>query len=151
ALFCVPGQASQAREASKAMLAVIGADGNLSVYDANGKNPFSVTKDATPGTKLYQWPTWSTDGRLAFFGASGDKSDPYSLRVFVQDQVTAGGTYQAVYSSPDEIFTYAYWSPGDCLKGKCRDLALLFTPASGDGLALRMIRDENGKFSNKEV
>lgn len=151
ALFGLPRQASQAQETSKAMLAVIGVDGNLSVYDANARHPFPVTRDAQPGKILYQWPTWSTDGRLAFFGASADAQDPYSLRVFVQDQVKPGGTYRTAYSSLDEVFTYAYWSPGDCLKGNCRDLALLYTPPAGDGLGLRLIRDENGTFTHKQV
>src|SRR5438034_8099799 len=90
-LFALSAQVSISAQESRAMLAVIGSDGNLSIFDANGKNPFPVTTDAKPGTKLYHWPTWSTDGRLAFFGASNDRQDPYSLRVFVQDQVKKGG------------------------------------------------------------
>ncbi len=148
ALIFLPIGASA--QESRGMLAVVGSDGNLSVYDANGKNPFSITTDAKAGAKLYHWPTWSTDGRLAFFGASNDRSDPYSLRVFIQDQVKAGGTFKTAYTSLDDVFTYAYWSPGDCLKGSCRELALLLTPVQGT-LALRLIRDENGSFTDKEI
>jgi Tol biopolymer transport system component len=134
------------------MLGVIDADGNLSIYDANGKNPFVVTKDAKAGVKTYAWPTWSTDGRLAFFGSSQDPQDPFSLKVFVLDKVTSGATPKTAYTSTDEVYTYSYWSPGDCPVGNCRDLALLFTPPTQDGnLALRLIRDKNGAFSNKVV
>ncbi len=132
------------------MLAVVGSDGNLTIYDSNGQNPFPVTRDAQPGQKVYHWPTWSTDGRLAFFGASVEKSDPYSLRVFVLDQVKSGGVFKTAYTSLDEVFTYAYWSPGDCLQGNCRQLALLLTP-SASTLALRLIQDNNGSFTDKEV
>jgi TolB protein len=142
---------ANAQETPGYMLAVVGNDGNLSVFDANGANPFTVTTDAKEGVRLYQWPTWSTDGRLAFFGRSQDKADPYGLRVFVQDVVKPGGAVKVAYSSPDDVFTYAYWSPGNCLKGNCRDLALLFTPISGDGLALRMIRDNDGNFTHTQV
>jgi TolB protein len=132
------------------MLAVISSDGNLSIYDSNGNNPFRVTTDGTPDTKQYYWPTWSTDGRLAFFGKNGDRADFYSLRVFVMDKVQWGAAFKTAYTSSDEIFTYAYWSPGDCLQGNCRELALLLTPAGGS-LALRLIQDNNGNFTDKEV
>src|SRR5260370_2493672 len=154
-LFVVLGalglpQISRAQES--AMLAVIGTDGNLSVYDANGKNPFAITKDAKTDVLLYQWPTWSTDGRLAFFGSSTDLKHPYSLGVFVVDKVQSGAAFKTAFTSPDDIFTYAYWSPADCQTGNCRDLALLFTPPTQDGnLALSIIRDTGGKFTTKEV
>jgi hypothetical protein len=141
----------KAQESSKAMLAVVGADGNLSIFDANGQNPFPLTSDAQPGVKLYHWPTWSTDGRLAFFGANADTKDPYLLRVFIANQVKPGAAFKTAYSSTTEVFTYAYWSPGDCLSGNCRDLALLFTPPARNELALRMIRDNKGTFTEKEV
>jgi TolB protein len=145
----VSGQVhSSAQEPTGAMLAVVGNDGNISIYDANGKNPFPLTTDAARGEQLYSWPTWSNDGRLAFFGVNQSAS----LDVLVADQVKPGASYASAYSSTDEVFTYAYWSPADCLTGHCRDLALLFTPAEqNSGLALRLIRDNNGAFTNKEV
>lgn len=133
-----------------AMLAVIEADGNLVVYDINGKNPIPITNDAVSSEKIYQWPTWSTDGRLAFFGANGSSADFYSLRVFMLDTVKPGAVAQVAYSSADEVFTYPYWSPGDCGLN-CRELALLYTPPTGAGLGLRMIRGDNGKFSSRVV
>ncbi len=143
----------------KAMLAIIGADGNVSVYDANGKNPIRVTTDAQAGQRVYQWPTWATDGRLAFFGASADPVDLYSLRMFVTDPSAPNLSVTSAYSSADETFTYAYWSPGDCAAqsaatsaaGGCRELALLFTPADQSGLSVRLIRDEGDRFSNRII
>src|SRR5260221_13940555 len=83
---------SSAQETSGAMLAIVGNDGNISIYDANGKNPFPLTTDAVPGERLYHWPTWSNDGRLAFFGINASTRDPFSLGVFVADQVKIGAS-----------------------------------------------------------
>ncbi|MHB8626010.1 MAG: TolB family protein [Aggregatilineales bacterium] len=151
-----PAAASAPRrlyEGTQAMLAVIGTDGNVLVYDATGHNPVRVTTDAVPGQKVYQWPTWATDGRLAFFGASSDPGDSYSLRVFVAESVTAQPKVKTAYTSPDDVFTYAYWSPGNCPDngGNCRDLALLYTPSDQSGLALRLIRDITGAFTDKVI
>jgi len=146
------------QQGANAMLAIIGADGNVTVYDSNGRNPIRLTTDAIPGQHVYQWPTWASDGRLAFFGASSDLADPYTLRVFVVDQVTPTAVVQTAYSSRDEIFTYAYWSPGDCGSSSasantntCRDLALLYTPPDQSGLGLRLIRDKQGTFTDRVV
>lgn len=157
AVAATPQRIGNYQEA-KAMLAVIGNDGNVSVYDANGQNPIQITHDAEANKRIYQWPTWSTDGRLAFFGASVDPADSYTLRMFVVEQVTANPKVLTAYSSGDEVFTYAYWSPGDCGTGSggggssdCRDMALLFTPADGSGLAVRLIRDRGGSFTDKLI
>jgi TolB protein len=143
------------------MLAVVGNDNNLSIYDANGQNPFQITSDAESNVRLYHWPTWSTDGRLAFFGVSADSADPYSLGIFVVDEVKVGAKAEVAFKSPDDIFTYAYWAPGDCdssssgLGGalaNCRNLAVLYTPPADTGeLALRLIRDDKGHFSDKII
>ncbi|MCE7945930.1 MAG: hypothetical protein DYG88_00710 [Chloroflexi bacterium CFX4] len=140
-----------AQGGSGGMLAVIGTDRNLSIYDADGRNPFPITTDADIQRRIYQMPTWSTDGRLAFFGVSLDQADPYSLRMFVVQDVQAGATYATAYTSQEEVLTYAYWSPNDCPLGNCRDLALLYTPAGGNLLAVKLIRDDGGTFSEIEV
>ncbi len=135
------------------MLAVIGADGNLSVYDADGRHPIRITTDAAPGQRLYQWPTWANDGRLAFFGASADPANPYMLRAFVVEAVTAQPAIETAFSSVDDVFTYAYWSPADRKTGPAaaRDLALLYTPSTSTGLGLRLITDQAGRFSDKII
>lgn len=138
------------------MLAVVGIDNNLYVYDADGKNPFPITSDATPDVSLYHWPTWSTDGRLAYFGVSADTADPYSLGIFVVDTVKSGAQAKTAFKSQTDIFTYAYWAPANCSPKSgstdCRNLAVLYTPpADIAGLAIRLIRDEAGTFTNKVI
>lgn len=144
-LLMVP--AANAQESDSAMLAVVGADGNLSIYDAQGKNPFPLTVDGNPLTRSYQWPTWSTDGRLAFFGINLDPDNPYSLRVFVVEQAAPGmAAHVAFTGRVGDIFTYAYWSPGDCPDRDCRDLALLYTPREGSSLIALLLRDSGAQF-----
>jgi TolB protein len=145
-----PSTAQDTPPQETAMLAVTGADGNIYLYDSEGKNPLALTSDAVTDRKLYSWPTWATDGRLAFFGISIDPADPYTLRVFIQRDARAGGAAQIAYSDLGKIFTYAYWSPGNCPANAgdtdCRDLALLYTPASQDGLEVELIRQRDSGF-----
>ena len=136
------------------MLAVIGNDGNVLVYDADGKNPIRVTTDAAPNQRTYQWPTWSTDGRLAFFGASSAPNDTYSMRVFIAESISRDGptTVKAAFTSQDDIFTYAAWSPATCALGDdCRQLALLFTSSDPNGFVLRLIRDRAATFDDSLI
>jgi WD40 repeat protein len=135
-----------------AMLAVIDNDGNISVFDSTGKNPFLLTHDARHDERQYRWPTWATDGRLAFFGSSVEPADSFLLRMFVVGPVKTNAPIETAFTSNSDIFTYAYWGPGDCAKGNCRDLALLSTPTDqSSALALRLIRDDNGKFTDKLI
>ncbi len=121
-------------------LAIVGNDGNIYLYDTTTQNLSMVTSDARPITSGYHWPTWSTDGQLAFFGYNLRQGNSRELSMYVQ---VAGGTPQEVFSQTDEAFTYAYWSPADCAgattSNPCRDLALLYTASDGN-LALRNIR-----------
>jgi Tol biopolymer transport system component len=151
-LLCgTPAVPTHAEETTVAMLAVVGEDGNLTLYDKDGAAPRSVTTDATPGEKMYHWPTWATDGRLAFFGASGQPSAPYTLGVFVIKRPIDSVSYLPAFTSTEDTFTYAYWSPGDCADSNCRDLALLFTLPEQRGLALRLIRDQGDTFTSSVV
>lgn len=119
------------------LLAVVGDDGNLSVYDLAAATQTAITTDGDGALLSYTWPTWAPDGTLAYFGADRTGGMPQRLRVFVRTPETDP---REVYTADGEIFTYAYWSPGECQVGACRDLALLYTAPDGE-LALRQIRD----------
>ena len=151
ALLVAPGISSGTRIAAQpgdaGRLVIAGSDGNLYVYDVSSGATTTLTSDAVPGIKQYSWPTWSTDGRLAYFGVDLTAEMPYRLGIFIQP---VAGDAALVYSSAEEAFTYAYWSPADCPLANCRDLAVLYT--GRDGLALRRVRvgdevtvDELGK------
>lgn len=130
------------RQASAGQLAVVGTDGNIRIFDSDGENPFSLVSDARRGRRIYAWPTWSTDGRLAYFATSSAPQDGFTLRVFIQRRVTPDTQPHIAYTAQGDAFTYAYWSPGDCAGDDCRDLALLYTPANGGDLGLRLLRNE---------
>lgn len=126
-------------------LTVVGVDGNIRVFDSDGENPFALVTDGQRASRTYAWPTWSTDGRLAFFGSSIVPDDGYNLRVFILRHVMPGAEPEVAFSTQGETFTYAYWSPGDCAGDDCRDLALLYTPATGGDLGLRLLRNKGGE------
>ncbi len=139
ALLVAPGGSDGTRIAAQtgdaSRLAIAGSDGNLYVYDMSSSEATALTADAVPGLKQYSWPTWSTDGQLAYFGVDLVADAPYRLGIFIQP---VAGDAALVYSSAEEAFTYAYWSPADCAAADCRDLAVLYT--GRDGLALRRVR-----------
>jgi TolB protein len=133
-----PTRAQETPTGDVGQIGLTGADGNLYIYDMATGGTQALTKEAplTPPERFYQWVTWSSDGRLAYFGASFDPADPFRLGVFVQDSPSAPA--KRVYASVNEVFTYAHWAPAPCPEGDCRDLALLYTGARG--LAVRLIR-----------
>lgn len=147
-LLClaVAGAVSAQSTSGSGQVAITGSDGNIYLYDVSSDTITPVTSDASLNLpqKMYNWPTWSTDGQLAYFGIDTDPQTPYSLGVFM---LPVGGQAKGVYASQTELFTYAYWSPADCPSAEksaaaCRDLALLYT--SEDGLGVHLIRSGEG-------
>ena len=47
-------------------IAIIGTDYNIYTYLADTNEQIQLTQDASADQR-YQFPTWSTDGRLAYF------------------------------------------------------------------------------------
>lgn len=134
-------------EPSSGTIAYVGADDNIYLYDVASAASTPITTDADGLDRAYLWPTWSTDGRLAFFGASGVEDDFYSHALFIRE---TDGSIGRAYALTGEIFTYAYWSPTNCSSGpNCREIAVLYTATNG-GLALRSVTDA-GAFSIQEL
>ncbi|NDJ78102.1 MAG: hypothetical protein GYB65_17780 [Chloroflexi bacterium] len=133
-LLVLPISAGMAQGEDAGQIAIAGADGNIHVYDMASETFTQMTNDGTRRQKIYAWPTWATDGRLAFFGISQDFNDFYTLGIFVQDP---GGDPVRAYTSTLEVFTYAYWAP--CPAAPCQDLAVLYTRAEGR-LGTRLIQ-----------
>ena len=88
-------------------------------------------------TRRYQWPTWSTDGRLAYFSISLDDGQ-FETGAYISADGSVEG--DLVYAGP-EAFNYAYWAPGNCDMGEqCRDLSVLLSSQSR-GMFVELIRD----------
>lgn len=113
-------------------IAVTGDDGNIYLYTPATDTRETITTNAifSETGRFYAWPTWASDGQLAFFGQSYDPANLFRLGVFIRG--AEGGEAKGVYAARNESFTYASWSPGG------RDLALLYT--TRNGLATRIIR-----------
>lgn len=118
-------------------IAYVGTDGNVYVLDPQNSHTDVLTKDATSEAQ-YRWPTWSTDGRLAYFLT---KATPLNVEtdIFIS---TGGENGKLVYAGSDEAFTYAYWSPKNCDQGKdCRELAVLMSNLAQQDLSVKLIRN----------
>ena len=115
-LIVVAVASAAAQDPDGAQIAITGSDGNIYIYDVASEALTPVTDDATfeRPARFYDWPTWASDGQLAYFGTNLDPSNFFGLGIFVMQP---GREPKGVFSAPDEFFTYAYWSPGDCPDG----------------------------------
>jgi TolB protein len=129
-------------------IAYVGRDQNIYTLNLQTSVISELTTDASL-TQTYRWPTWSTDGRLAYFSIAGT-SERFSTQVFIaSDHETPG---QLVYSGTGEIFNYAYWSPQNCNDDeRCRDLAVLLSSELQEGLFVQLIRDRADEDTNQTI
>lgn len=116
-------------------IAFVGADHNVYVVGSDGHH-VALSSDGSTGRR-YQFPTWATDGRLAFFCCDVNFSSQMSIETYVASpDLTAA---KLLSSSVDEAYTYSYWSPSPCSDGStCRELALLLA-RRGDSFRVDLI------------
>lgn len=129
-------------------IAYIGSDYNVYTLPAQGGAPVALTSDAMVSrtqARVYQWPTWSSDGQLAYFGLRLDSSGAAETEILISPDAQTPGTSAYVGG---EGFTYAGWSPNAC-GDDCHDLAVLFSDASG--LLVKLFRWQNGEASSTTV
>lgn len=130
-------------------IAYIGADFN--VYTIDDEDRITITNDAgvsEAAVRFYQFPVWSTDGRLAYFETEVNAQQERSAEVFISADGRAPGT--SLYEGAGENFTYAYWSPRGCGEA-CRDLAVLLGSQQANGFVVNVIRDQADQPSVKQV
>jgi TolB protein len=149
-MFIVSSGFSQAQDStvSPGLIAYIGTDYNVYTL-AQGEAPIALTQDAgiTDTTKqIYQWPTWSNEGQLAYFRSGIDTSGSPVTEAFVSPDAKTPGA--SAYVGTGEAFTYANWSPKSC-GTDCRDLALLLSDPSG--LSVKLVRWQNGAGTSTTV
>jgi TolB protein len=120
-------------------IAVIDTDYNVSTLSPDGTDLHSLTADAT-SEKRYQWPTWSTDNRLAYFCCDLREADSTDTRAFISpDGIEAG---EAIFEGDGEPIIYAAWSPQNCASGtNCRDLAMLVNDIRNGTLSIELARN----------
>lgn len=122
-------------------IAYIGADLNVYTIARETNAIFQLTTDAgieRDSALIYQWPTWSTDGRLAYFQTFLTRAGTATTSVFIAPDAQTPGISR--YETAEKSFTYAYWSPQNCdTDSSCRELAVLMgTP---NGFNIDIVRD----------
>lgn len=150
--FALPINAQDTDNGFTGRIAFTGTDGNIYTLEDFAAEPVALTTDAQRGERRYTWPTWATDGRLAFFAEEltfvEEQLTPV-LKVFITPPNETASAQ--AYESATESFTYAYWAPANCPDSgtNCRDLAVLTSSATG--LSVLRIRDEAPTFSAKTI
>lgn len=124
-------------------IAYIGSDYNVYTFNGSDRSRTPLTEDAGASAETllaYEWPTWSTDGRLAYFGLSVDwENQQPSTTVFVSEDGLSSG--EQVYDGEAQVYNYAYWAPQNCPSSdSCRDLAVLLSDPTADGLLVERVR-----------
>ena len=124
-------------------IAIIGTDYNIYTYIADTNEQIQLTQDAS-ADKRYQFPTWSTDGRLAYFccEASQNASPNAQAHISANGEVTG----DILYENEGAFIIYAYWSPADC-GTNCRELAMLTSDALG--LSVDVLQDSDSPNTTK--
>lgn len=129
-------------------IAYIGDDYNVYTFTPATDEITALTDDAD-STHHYQLPTWSTDGRLAFFCCDSRFQPELSMDVFVSDDGV--GDPRLIYSAENETATYPYWSPQNCdMNSVCRDLAVLVSRPV-EPFKVEVIRDLGEKSTSADI
>lgn len=126
-------------------IAYVGADYNVYSMTLPDGEVTALTEDAGMAARrtaqYYQWPTWSTDGRLAYFRTLADMRGNRGTEVFISPDGVSSG--ELAYSDEETELNYAYWAPQNCAEAPgCRDLAVLLSSDTMNGFILTLIRDE---------
>lgn len=124
-------------------IAFVGNDRNIYVFEPSTGEVATLTKDAAlseTAFRYYTWPTWATDGRLAYFSLESAAANEVTTQAFVSaDGLTTG---DVIYTGDGEVFNYAAWSPQNCDDTEnCRVLSILLNGMSG-GLFVNLIKDQ---------
>lgn len=127
-------------------IAYIGTDYNVYSLLLETNNLVQLTGDGS-GIQPYLWPTWSTDGRLAYFLSIATEGR-LATEVYVSSDGISPGNL--LYDGAGTIFTYAYWSPQNCTEGEnCRNLAVLLSTA--EGLGVQLVTDSTDGASSQLI
>ena len=127
-------------------IAYISTDYNVYSLHPETNSRAQLTNDGSRA-QPYVWPTWSTDGRLAYF-LSIATAQELTTEVYVSSDGSTIG--DLLYEGDGTRFNYAYWSPQDCNEGeRCRDLAVLLSGV--DGLGVQLVRDSEEGSTNQLI
>jgi TolB protein len=130
---------AQDQESLSGRLAYIGTDSNVYTYDFATQQTYTLTTDASR-TRRYQWPTWSDDGRLAYFCCDTQVARSFDMAGYISATGEEAG--RVVYEQNAAPVIYAAWAPAPCDEsGACRHLAMLVNDFSAAALRVDLLRD----------
>lgn len=112
-------------------IAIVDTDYNIFTYSPSNDSLIQLTDDAS-SSRHYQWITWSSDGRLAYFCCEASPDG----QVFISPDGISDP--ELAHEKPGTFTLYAYWSPADC-GDNCRELAILVN--NSQGLSLDILTD----------
>ncbi|MDQ7034377.1 MAG: hypothetical protein Q9P01_05940 [Anaerolineae bacterium] len=132
-------------------IALVGADYNIFSYDFATSELTALSQDASLN-RHYQWPTWSTDGRIAYFCCDLRATQDTDAQVYISaDSISQG---ELVYEQSLASVIYAYWSPANCASAdstNCRDLALLMNDIGQGGLSVEMLHNGSDITTSQSI
>lgn len=135
-----------AQEMPPGHIAYVDQDYNVWRYDLELDRHSQLTGDSAV-TKRYLWPTWSTDGRLAWFSHDVETGGLVTS-AWVQ---ASSGAPAVLLLEGEDAFNYAFWSPGNCQDGpQCRHLAILLSSQSR-GMFVELVADGAGETQEGKV
>lgn len=130
-------------------VAIVGQDYNVYTYDFSDGESYPVSDDAST-TNRYQWPTWSLDGRLAYFCCDWRATSSLNSAAYVSSDGIAPG--ELVYEGQDETIIYANWSPSSCSgDADCRDLALLINEIGEGTLSVELLHNSSQETTQERI
>ncbi len=143
----VQAEDSSLQADERGRIAYVGEDNNIYTLNPVNNSQVQMTDDAGE-TRRYQWPTWSTDGRLAYFSLYLDEGQ-LSMGAYIAEQ--NGDKGSLAYTGENELFNYAYWSPQNCGNSEnCRDLAMLIS-SEADGMFVELLHDDGDQPTSDTV
>jgi TolB protein len=120
-------------------IAIVDNNYNISTLSPAGDEQTMLTTDAS-SERRYQWPSWSTDGRLAYFCCDLREAGSIETGAYISPDGIQSG--ELVFEGRGEPIIYAAWSPQNCADDdSCRDLAMLVNDIRDGTLSVEIARN----------
>ena len=129
----------------------VGDDHNIYTVDLESNSEHQLTDDASD-ERQYQWPTWSVDGRLAYFCCDPQSARENKVEVYITDDFRSGG--EAVFQGGQQTAIYGSWSPASCMEAEnCRDFTVLINHLDrrNESMTLERIRSNSEGVNSRTI
>jgi Tol biopolymer transport system component len=119
------------------LIVFVGSDGNIYTTDRAGSQFNTITARDEGSTVIYQFPTWSPDGRrLSYISLESGSGVRLITRLYTVDP--DGSNRLEVFRSDEQRPFYFYWSPDS------QSISFLSSFSSGESLILQVVPARGG-------